>query len=205
MKDTEADPRQAESEIVEALVAAAASGDRRAQEELLQKYWGLIESVIRLRRQRVGKQVRQREETADMQQDVALHVLRELPKHVWTQRRGFVAWLRKLADAKVIDAQRRHSAQRRDAGAETQLPTGDNLLGQRGPGVETLADEKRQVSTVEGLLGQIKPEYAIAVKMHFLGFSHQDISEVLACSSVEAARKLVARGLSRLQALSRLP
>jgi len=54
---------------------------------------------------------------------------------------------------------------------------------------------------LEAALEQIKPEYAVAVRMHFMGFTHRDIADALEVPSEEAARKLVARGLSKLTQL----
>jgi len=189
-----------ESVVIEQMVGAAAAGDRQAQQDLLRRYWSLIRDIIHTRRQRVGHQLRDREQTQDQQQDIAVHLLRDLPKHVWHGKKAFLAWMRKLADAKVIDAQRHHRALKRDAGAETGVEQLEISPQPSRPSPETMIDQNRRLAATESLLEQLKPEYAAAVRLHCMGYSHSEIGEALDCTP-EAARKLVARGFSKMQGL----
>jgi RNA polymerase sigma factor (sigma-70 family) len=182
-----------ESQIVESLVARASAGERAAQDELLSRYWELIAGVICVRRLR--------EELEDMRQNIALHLVQELPKYTWKGRRAFIAWMKAVADSKVIDAQRHHMALKRDAAADTGIEKAENVAPRSGAGIETQVENQIRGEKVNAMLDQIKPEYATAVRMHVMGFTHPEIADVLGVPSEEAARKLVARGLSQLQKL----
>ncbi|MEM6729971.1 MAG: ECF-type sigma factor, partial [Myxococcota bacterium] len=113
--------RSEESREIEALVKDAASGSRHAQERLLEAYWPLIEGAVRARKRRLGSRTRARDETRDLQQDAALRVLNELDDHRWQGRSAFAAWIRRLAGFEVVDAHRRNTAKKRDAGRDEAL------------------------------------------------------------------------------------
>ncbi len=188
-----------ESELIAELVGAAGRGDRAAQEELLRHYWSLILGVVRTRMKRLAPQLGWREEADDLDQEVALRLLRELPKHDWRGKGAFIAWLKRVADNHIRDRQRFHQARRRDRGAETIEERADEAP-RPGRTPESLVDQNRELATLEVQLAELKPEYASAVRLNQAGFSHAEVGELLDCSA-EAARKLVARGLSKLQRL----
>lgn len=188
--------RSTESQVVEDLVAGAASGDLAAQAELFERYWPVIRQIVRGCRFRFGVDIRAREQTQDLEQEVALEILLALPKQRWQGRQAFKAWMRKLAAAKVIDTHRYHRAQRRDRRVETGVDRADRgRPPQRSP--ESKADDQRRLEQLSELLNEIKPEYAGAVMLHHLGYAHAEIGEMLECSA-EAARKLVSRGEAKL-------
>jgi RNA polymerase sigma factor (sigma-70 family) len=196
------DTTNTSSAQLEALVRAAALGDIPARDELLRRYWPLICKVVRERKNHMPRALRLREETQDLEQQVAIRVLREIPKHEWQNSGALAAWIRRLADAEVIDVHRYHKAQKRDRGAEDELVTGEQPARQtRGP--ETRMDQQAKVDALEAALDKIKPEYANAVRLNALGYSHPEIGAILGCTP-EAARKLVARGLSKLQQIQDL-
>ncbi|MBI3178512.1 MAG: hypothetical protein HYZ27_02550, partial [Deltaproteobacteria bacterium] len=108
------------SQVVEDLVAAAAAGDASARRELFAHYWPMIRHVVRACRARAGA-ARAADDTDDVAQEVAIALLQSLPKQRWQGRQAFRGWLKKLAAARVVDAQRYHLAQRRDRRAEAVL------------------------------------------------------------------------------------
>ena len=187
-----------DSVMIETLVVAAAQGDRPAQEELFGRYWGVIRQLVRACRARHGRYRELRDQTDDLAQEVALEVLKNLPRQRWQGRQAFRAWLRCMAEAKVIDAQRYHLAQKRDQRRETSASRADGFdaaAARRSP--ESMIDDDRRLERLSRLLETLKPEYAGAVILHHLGYSHREIGEVFGCSP-EAARKLVARAEAKL-------
>ncbi len=192
------DPRTQSLRLQE-LVAAAAGGGRQACDELLRHYWPLVCRVVRSRKARVGRGLGLREQTCDLAQQAALRLLRELPKHQWRGQSALAAWIAKLASAEVIDVHRYHGAQRRAPAAEVDDQSVDALERKtRSP--ESKADRRNQVEALEEALAQLKPDYEAALRLHAMGFTHAEVGELLGCTA-EAARKLEARGLSRLQQL----
>jgi RNA polymerase sigma factor (sigma-70 family) len=184
-----------DSQLVEGLVAAAAGGDREAQATLFARYWPVIRQIVRACSYRMGGVARMREQTQDLEQEVALGVLLALPKQRWQGRRAFKAWIRKLAAATIVDVQRYHLAKRRDHRAETGVERADRV--RTGRSLESVVDDQRRLETLAELLDELKPQYAGAVMLHHVGYTYAEIGELLECTG-EAARKLVSRGEAKL-------
>ncbi len=180
---------------LEVLVAAASRGDRKAQNELLQRYWPVIRQAVRGRRRRLGRALARREETVDLEQRAAIKVLAGLPKHAFRGGSAFVAWVKTLAENEVLDAARRNFAKRRAVGAETRLSMVEPPARTRSP--ESKVDFVARQEALLAALQELKPEYGAALLMHHLGFSLAEVGDALGCTA-EAARKLVTRGRQRL-------
>ena len=187
------------SQVLQDLIAQAATGDRGAQEALMQHYWPLITQAVRARKNRLGGPAMAKEQTVDLQQTAALKVLSELGKHRWQGQSAFTAWVRKLADLEVIDTYRHHHAQKRDAAAEVPA---DGVLELTAPArsAESRMDDHARVNSLLAQVRQLKEEYGAALIMSHMGFTHAEIGETLDCTP-EAARKLVSRARVKLVAL----
>ena len=183
-----------DSAYVESLLAAAAAGNRDAQATLLRCYWPMIRQIVRVRRARIRRPVRSRDETADLEQDVAMRILKDLPSHVWHGRKAFAAWICQLATRQVIDNARFHGARKRDPAAEIPL---DWHPGASGRSPESRLDEGRRLLDLQKRLASMKPEYSAALLLHHMGFAHAEIGDLLGCTA-EAARKLVCRARLKL-------
>jgi len=183
------------SAVIEDLVTLAAQGDRGAQERLFERYWGVIRQIVRACRARHGRHLQVRDQTDDLAQEVALEVLSAMPRQHWQGRQAFRAWIRCMAEAKVIDAQRYHLAQKRDQRRETAQSHADAKAPSPSP--ESMIDEGRRLTRLSELIAELKPEYAGAVMLHHLGYTHAEIGELLGCTP-EAARKLVSRAEAKL-------
>jgi RNA polymerase sigma factor (sigma-70 family) len=186
--------RRTASEDLEQLVARAAQNDVRAKNDLVRQYWPVIQMAVRGRRRSLGAKHRGRDDTADLMQDAAMRVLRELPRHEWRGHRAFVAWIKRLTDAEVIDAQRYHLAAKRDVRREA---TATSRAGVSRSSIETRLDQKKRLHEVSEQIATLKPEQQTAIFMHCLGYAHGETGELLGCSP-EAARKLLARALAKL-------
>jgi RNA polymerase sigma factor (sigma-70 family) len=184
------------SQALQALISAAAGGDRDAQNELMERFWPLIHYTVRARKNRLGRRLAAREETVDLEQAAAIKVLTELDAHEWRGKSQFAAWVRKLATVEVIDAYRHHSAKKRDAAADTAASRADDVAADIRSMESRVEDAGRMQELMRDLAG-LKEEYGAALWMHHLGFSHQEIGEALECSA-EAARKLVTRARTQL-------
>ncbi len=182
------------SAIVEDLVHRAASGDREAQEALLNRYRYFIRRAVR---DRFGLPLRGREDTSDLEQDAALAVLNSLKGQKWRGRRAFVAWLRTIAAGEVIDRVRYHTAQRRNVAQA--LPLDEQRLHVAARTPESWLDEQRLIHELEKRLDTLPAHHAQALVLHHQGHTHEEIGAVLGVSA-EAARKLVARARAKLTA-----
>lgn len=185
-----------DSEVLEELVAAAAAGDRGAQQHLLAQYWPVILQAVRARKHRMGGALAAREDTQDLQQAAALRVLQQLTRHRWQGSSAFAAWIKTLARLEVVDAHRHHHAGKRDVGAEARAMSVGGIAA-AGASNESRFDAGRRLEALLEQVQALKPEYATALLMHHMGFSHAEIGDTLGCTA-EAARKLVSRARTRL-------
>lgn len=181
---------------LEQLVARAAQGDGPAQQELLTRYWPLITAAVRGRKSRLGRKFAVREQTVDIMQDTAMRILQNLGAHQFRSTKAFAGWVRKLAESQVVDSYRKHRSDKRDMGADTGL-TGAVDVARLTAGMETRVDNARQMDALLRQMETLKPEYAAALLMFHMGFSHGEIGHTLGCSA-EGARKLVSRAHRRL-------
>jgi RNA polymerase sigma factor (sigma-70 family) len=174
---------------IEELVRSAAAGDRAAQGVLLEQYRYLIRRLVRAH---LGDALHAREQTQDLEQEVAMEVLRALPKQDFGDRASFLAWLRSVATHRLIDISRYHFAKCRKGDVATasvnELPA---PALPRSP--ESALDHQRRLTTLEELLDQLPAKQAEAVVLFHQGHDYQEIGAALGCSA-EAARKQVARG-----------
>jgi RNA polymerase sigma factor (sigma-70 family) len=187
--------RSNESQFLEELILSAAKGDRAAQNELIQRYWPVIRDAVRATKRRMGERLREREETADLQQAAAIKILAALDAHDFRGRPAFAAWIRRLAQAEVVDHHRHHAAQKRAApelgGSELDRVPEQN----RSP--ESRYDDQQRFEKLLAGLEELKPEYRTALMLHHMGYSHKEIGDTLDCTP-EAARKLITRARTKL-------
>jgi RNA polymerase sigma factor (sigma-70 family) len=188
-------PAQSEttsSQVIEQLVQQAAAGDRQAQGLLLMRYRYFIQRAVR---ERLGQSLRRRESTSDVEQDVALEILRSLKNQQWRGKSAFLGWLRRVVVGEVIDVARYHGAKRRQA--KDDVTFSEALAAPVRQSVETWLDERRQLAELERRLDTLPANQAEALVLFHQGHTHAEIGEILGCSP-EAARKLVARARAKL-------
>jgi RNA polymerase sigma factor (sigma-70 family) len=157
---------------IEELVRKAAAGDCAAQGALLEQYRYLIRRLVRTH---LGEALHAREQTQDLEQEVAMEVLRALPKQDFGDRASFLAWLRSVATHRLIDISRYHFAKRRKGDAAqasvSDLPA---LPLPRSP--ESALDHQRRLAALEALLDQLPAKQAQAVVLFHQGHAYQEIS-----------------------------
>ncbi len=182
------------SEEIEPIVAAAIRGDAPSRTWLINRYRYFIRRAVLDFRN--GPVRHRRDETVDLEQEIAIAVLENLSEYEWQGRKAFHAWLRKIAKGELIDRYRYQHAQKRNIA----MDTGTHALGAhqlKGPGLETEADVQKRFAVLHKLLDQLPATQAQAVMLFHMGHTHKEMGEILDCSA-EAARKLVARGRARL-------
>ena len=185
------------SEEIEPIVAAAIRGDAHSRAWLITRYRYFIRRAVLDFRNSPSS--RHRDDTMDLEQEIAIAVLENLSEYEWQGRKAFHAWLRKIAKGELIDRYRYQHAQKRNIA----MDTGTNALhghAKQGAGLETQADVHQRFAALHELLDQLPAAQAQAIMLFHMGHAHKEIGEILDCSA-EAARKLVARGRARLVTL----
>ena len=183
---------------VETAFEAARQGDHNATALLLTQYRGLIRRTIA---ERLGQQLAKTRDLEDLEQDVAIRLMKSLDKHEWRGRKAFQQWLRLLARGEVVDQIREVQALKRGGDAPHSSALEESLPGNK-PGLETSADRHRQLHGLQAQLDALPLNYAQAIILSVVGHTYPEIADILDVTP-EAARKLVSRGKEKLLARSK--
>jgi RNA polymerase sigma factor (sigma-70 family) len=133
---------------------------------------------------------------ADVEQEVRIRLWQALER----DRSGafHASYVQRVVSTTVIDALRRAQVR-----AAEPLPDADDEApdaGGEGPvGPEQRAGDVERMQGLERCLGAIPERRRLPIALHLQGFSLQEIADLAGIPSVEAARKLVSRGLDELK------
>ena len=172
---------------------AAREGDPKATALLLSQYRGLIRRTLT---ERLGESLGKTRDLEDLEQDVAIRLMKSLDKHQWRGRKAFQQWLRLLARGEIVDQIREVQALKRGGDAQ-HSPVYEEALQSHNAGLETQADNARRLAWLQTRLDQLPFNYAQAIVLSTLGHSYQEIGDLLEVSA-EAARKMVSRGKAKI-------
>ena len=177
------------------LVRRAQQGERDAVEELIRRYGGQVRATIR---NRLTPQLRRRFETEDVFQSSVAISIEDLRGLHFEGEKEFVAWLKKVAERRLLGAVRRHRADRRDVRREVQLKDADALAGkittpsERAERAEVRADIERAIARLP------ERERRVIRLRSYEGLAFREIAEVMHLSSKHAARDLFLRALREM-------
>ena len=172
---------------------AARDGDAQATALLLNQYRGLIRRTLS---ERLGADLGKTRDLEDLEQDVAIRLMRSLDKHQWRGRKAFQQWLRLLARGEIVDQIREVQALKR-GGDTPHTPLFEDAVGSARAGLETQADQAKRLAWLQAKLDALPFNYAQAIILSTLGHTYSEIGVLLGVSA-EAARKLVSRGKAKL-------
>lgn len=133
---------------------------------------------------------------ADIEQEVRIRLWRALER----DRSGafHASYVQRVVASTVIDALRRAEVR-----AAEPLPEDEDDvpadLGDGPVGPERSAGDAEQMQGIERCLNEIPERRRVVVGLHLQGFSLQEVADLAGIPSVEAARKLVSRGLDELK------
>ena len=189
----------------ERLVAGAKAGDPEALQALYDRYRHRVLSVVRVR---MGSLLRSRMESQDLVQSVMLESLKDLGSFEYRTEGAFLHWLSTLAERKIRDKVDYLSAKRRDAGAEAELPAGDEeplaetRLARSPSQLAAQAEELLRLEEAIRRLPKEQTEMLVMAKLE--GLSYGEIAG-LTGKSEAAVRMLVVRAITALTALMKAP
>jgi RNA polymerase sigma-70 factor (ECF subfamily) len=132
---------------------------------------------------------------ADIEQEVRIRLWHALER----DRSGafHASYVQRVVASTVIDALRRAQVR-----ATEPLPDeGDETveIGEAPIGPERRAGDAERMQGLERCMAEIPERRRLPIALHLQGFSLQEIVDLAGIPSVEAARKLVSRGLEELK------
>ncbi len=107
-----------DSETTQRLLLQAGEGESRAVNDLIERH---REALLRMVAARMDRGMAQRVDASDIVQETLIEAHRRLSDYIKKGPMPFHLWLRQIAKDRLIDAHRRHRAQRRDVGREQPL------------------------------------------------------------------------------------
>lgn len=199
-------------EDVTELARLAQSGDEDALNELFSRYQEPLRRIVRVR---LGKRIRQAGalDSMDIVQETFVNAHRKLPDFEIRHERSVIAWLARIAEYQIHDANDYVSAKKRDADRSSRL---EDLLNDE-ESFDPAADETLPVGRVErselreivdDCVAELKEEYREVILLR--DYAHADwatITEQIGAKNVKAAQATHyrARGALAVQLARRLP
>jgi RNA polymerase sigma factor (sigma-70 family) len=183
------------SDITVRLLERVRDGDDHALNELFERYVPLLR---RWAKGRLPVWARRGVDTHDLVQDAVVHTLRHLNTFDMRGEGALQAYLRQAILNRIRDELRRAARQPADAALNSQV-----IAGGATPLEEAIGGE--MVDRYERALQSLPPSEreAIVARVEF-GYSYEQVAEVTARPSAEAARLAVRRALVHLaQVMSR--
>ncbi len=189
----------------DSLREAAAGGDRRALERLLERHHGELHAFVRLR---YGKLLSGRESSFDLVQSVCREVLENADRFKYAGDNGFRRWLFTTALRKINDRRAYYLAGKRDVLREVQQP------GSKSGGESDVADlmqhyrtfttpsqvasDREDVARVEAAFEVLSEEQREVLTLaHIAGLPRAEIAEQLG-KTEGAIRVILHRALAKL-------
>lgn len=187
-------PSDAERQLVD----RARDGDREAFRTLVEehqhKVYGLVRRVLRC----------DREQAADLAQEVFLRVFRGLPRFDGSAR--FMTWVHKIAMNVCISEYRKERALKRDRwtfSLDAPVRGTDDLFLEpqaRNPGPAARAEHREIARAVRVAVDELPEDFRMAVVLRDLqGLAYEEIAEILGVP-VGTVRSRIHRGRLLLQA-----
>ncbi len=179
--------------------------DRAALEELLARHLGALEAYVR---RRSGRLLAGRDHPSDLVQSTVREVLQNLSRFQHGGESGFVRWLFRTADRKVVDRGRYWRAQRRDAARDAAVAPDEAGLPAGGVDAASpsrIASGREELERVDRALQELPEDYrSVILLSRFLDRPYAEIAPLLDRSE-GACRILLHRALARLALLLEEP
>jgi RNA polymerase sigma-70 factor (ECF subfamily) len=194
-----------------ALLERARSGDGAARGALLERYRTYL---LVLARAQIGRRLRGKVDAADVVQEVCLEAHRHFAGFRGDTEGALLGWLRQILGATLSNLVRRYyGTQRRDVRLERELTAdldeSSQLLGEGLAAPDSSpshqASRREQAVVLAEALGHLPADYReVLVLRHLEGLSFPEVAARMG-RSVEATKKLWARGLDRLRRALEVP
>jgi RNA polymerase sigma-70 factor (ECF subfamily) len=193
------------SETAEAeLLELARRGDQAALAELFARHHERLRQAVSLR---LDRRLSARLDATDVLQETYLEAARRLPEYLEKAEMPFYLWLRWLAGEKVLQARRRHYADKRAVVREVlPLPIDSSaqfvsgLLGHGPTPSQAVAARElaERLQTALGLLDNDQRE--LILWRHFEQLSNREAAQLLRVTEAAASKRYI-RALDRLREL----
>jgi RNA polymerase sigma-70 factor (ECF subfamily) len=186
------------------LVRLVQAGDRKACDELFERYRPRLLRIVRVR---LGKRLRRRLDEEDVVQEVLLVAAAKIGEFELRSHAGILHWLARIAENAIRRKREHYEADKRDAQREVRLRHG---ASETGPGVQVAADELSPSQgamraefeeLIDAYVEELEPpEYREVILLRdYCHEEWEDVRRALARPTVAAAQELYRRAHQRLR------
>ena len=187
-------PTDADPERSAELVRRAQGGDRAAFDALIRKNTAKLSTLVR---KRMGKELRQVEESADLVQSALAEAVRCLPDFEYRGEGSFLRWLSMILENRIRMHARAMGRAKRRPDAVVRLEQ-DPVAPDPSPSQLARGQELEQ--RYQQALDQLPQQDKELLLLHLeLGCSYGEIADALGVPTHDSVRKRVARALARLE------
>ena len=188
------------------LLRRAQSGEKRAYDDLFQRYYDRVRVIAS---RRLGEELREDLETFDVLNEAMLSAFQSFDRFELRDESSFLAWLTRVVENRIRNLSRRKRAAKRDHGAALPLADGGGTLTTIRPGVQPEAedpspsvkvDRREQLEKLKAALGELK-EKSRRVILLAQRYEHDwtVVAERVGAPSPDAARMLYTRAKEELR------
>jgi RNA polymerase sigma-70 factor (ECF subfamily) len=201
-----------DSSETQQLLAAARAGDAEARNRLLDRHRDALRRMVALR---MDQLLKRRLDASDIVQDVLVEANRRLTDYLASSGMPFQLWLRHLARDRLIDAQRRHHAARRNVARDQPLEQPSR--GDRSAfDLAALVRDHELTPAAAATHHELEMRFQAAIETlddadrevvlmrHFEQLSNRDVAQALEISESAAGMRYL-RAMRRLRALLQEP
>jgi len=162
--------------------------------------------LVRLVHARLGRTLRQNEDTADLVQSALLEAVRDLPRFEYRGKGSFLRWLSAIVAHKLRHHARDLGRRKRDPARAQPLPeestAGGRVVRSSEPSPSDVAAGHELEDRYLAALARLPPLDRELVMMRVeLHCSYAAIAAALSLGSADAVRKRLVRALARLEGL----
>ena len=176
------------------------SGDQEALNELLDRYRGRVERIVRAR---LGRWLRARVDIEDVVQEVLLHASLDLEDFEIREDAGLINWMAKVAENEIKRLAEYHGAQKRDLRMEHGLDQsqGPKIAQMRDldKGPATQAENREEEDLLLECLDSLEElDRELILLRVFAGASYEFLAERLGLPGANASTKAFFRARTKL-------
>lgn len=174
--------------------------DSAALNELLGMHRGYLRRVVELR---INDDLRARVDPSDVVQETQLAAAQQMDDYLVRRPMSFRVWLRRTALNRLADAQRRHTAGKRNARQDVSLPDHSSIaLAQsllEGRPSQTLGRHEMAQKVRQAIDSLDKSDRELLMMRYYEELTNQEVAELLEIGPATASQRY-GRALRRLHA-----
>ncbi len=184
------------------LLDEAQNGNRKALEDLLQRYQDRLRRIVRIR---LSVDLRSRMESMDIVQETMSAAFQHIGDLQPRSTASIIQWLSRIAENRIRDAWRSHFAEKRDPRREVNIDALVSSGGGPGSGTGT-PDERAALNELEKLVDEAMTELnedarEVILLRTYQGGSWDFVARQMGRPGADAARQLYRRARVQLARL----